>query len=42
VDVELTPEQPAPIADAIEALLVPPPAEADPWWLAGLQESLGA
>jgi hypothetical protein len=41
VDLELTPEQPEAVADAIELLVGPPPAtEPDPWWRAGLEESL--
>jgi hypothetical protein len=40
VDVELTPEQPEPVAEAIEALVAPTPSEPDPWWRAGLEEAL--
>jgi hypothetical protein len=40
VDVELTPEQPPAVLEAIEALVVPPPPEPDPWWQAGLDEAL--
>jgi hypothetical protein len=40
VDVELTPEQPPEVADAIAAIVVPAAPEPDPWWLAGLQEAL--
>jgi hypothetical protein len=40
MDVEVTPEQPPSVVDAIEALVLPPPAEPDPWWQAGLMESL--
>jgi hypothetical protein len=40
VDVELSPEQPDAVASAIEALVVPPRQQADPWWRAGLEESL--
>jgi hypothetical protein len=41
VDVELIPEPPTPVAEAIEELVAPTPPEADPWWQAGLQEALG-
>jgi hypothetical protein len=41
VDLELTPAQPEPVVDAIESLVTPVlPTEPDPWWRAGLQESL--
>jgi hypothetical protein len=41
VDLELTPEQPEPVAHAIESLVAPvSPTEPDPWWRAGLEEAL--
>ena len=40
IDVELTPEQPDPVAAAIEAVLEAPAPTPDPWWQAGLEESL--
>jgi hypothetical protein len=40
MDVELTPEQPPAVVEAIEALVVPPAPEPDPWWRAGLEEAL--
>jgi hypothetical protein len=40
MDVEVMPEQPPSVVEAIEALVLPPPAEPDPWWQAGLMESL--
>jgi hypothetical protein len=41
VDLELTPEQPGPVVEAIESLVaLPPPVEPDPWWRAGLEEAL--
>ena len=41
MDVELEPPQPEPVAEAIAAALgqAGPPA-ADPWWRAGIEESL--
>ncbi len=40
MDVELTPEQPEPVAAAIAAALASPAPAVDPWWQAGLEESL--
>ena len=40
MDVELSPEQPDEVAAAIAAALASPAPKADPWWLAGLEESL--
>jgi hypothetical protein len=40
MDLELSPVQPDAVATAIEALVVPAPPEADPWWEAGLEQSL--
>jgi hypothetical protein len=40
IDVDLTPEQPDQVVAAIAALLAPPAPAADPWWRAGLDESL--
>lgn len=42
MDVELEPEQPPAVAEAAAALLAIEPPAADPWWLAGLAESLDA
>jgi len=40
VDLELTPEQPHAVAAAIEALVEPPEPAPDPWWQAGLEDTL--
>ena len=40
MDVELSPEQPDEVAAAIAAALDKPTPAPDPWWLAGLEESL--
>jgi hypothetical protein len=40
VDVVVTPEQPPAVVEAIEAILVPPAPEPDPWWQAGLDQAL--
>jgi hypothetical protein len=40
VELELSPRQPDAVAAAIEALVVPPPPDPDPWWSAGLDEAL--
>ncbi len=40
MDVELSPEQPEPVAAAIVAALTEPAPAPDPWWQAGLEESL--
>ena len=41
MDVELSPEQPEEVAAAIASALAEPLPATDPWWLAGLEESLG-
>lgn len=40
VELELTPEQPAAVADAVAALLAEPEPVADSWWQAGIDEAL--
>jgi hypothetical protein len=40
MELELTPEQPATVVDALAALIDPPHRVADPWWQAGLDELL--
>jgi hypothetical protein len=40
IQVELTPEQPEPVAAAIAAALGEPAPGPSPWWQAGLDESL--
>jgi hypothetical protein len=40
LDLELSPEQPDAVADAIETLVVATRPEPDPWWRAGLDEAL--
>lgn len=40
IGVELTPEQPEQVTAAIEAALATPAPAPDPWWQAGLEESL--
>jgi hypothetical protein len=40
MDVVLSPEQPDEVAAAIASALAEPPPGPDPWWLAGLEESL--
>jgi hypothetical protein len=40
MDLELSPEQADAVASAIEALVLPPPRHADPWWQSGLDEAL--
>lgn len=40
MDVELDPEQPAEVAQAVRALLLRGAVTPDPWWQAGLEESL--
>jgi hypothetical protein len=40
MDLEVTPEQPPEVVEAIEVLVLPPPAKPDPWWQAGLEEAL--
>ena len=38
---EPAPGQPDEVVRAVEALLVDPAADVDPWWRAGLDEALG-
>jgi hypothetical protein len=40
MDVELDPEQTPEVAKAVRALLLQGAAAPDPWWQAGLEESL--
>ena len=40
MDLELSPEQPDAVVDAIETLFDPSRPEPDPWWRAGLDEAL--
>jgi len=40
MDVELAPEQPDEVAAAIVAALAGPAPLRDPWWQAGIEESL--
>jgi hypothetical protein len=40
VEIELTPEQPAEVAAAIDELVAAPAVTPDPWWQAGLEEAL--
>jgi hypothetical protein len=40
-DVELTPEQPEPVAEQVAQALEAGPQGPDPWWQAGLEEQLG-
>jgi hypothetical protein len=40
MDVELTPDQPAAVVQAVELLLDAGPPEPDPWWQAGIEEAL--
>jgi hypothetical protein len=40
MDVELTPEQPAEVVQAVEELLDAGTPEPDPWWRAGIDEAL--
>jgi hypothetical protein len=40
IEVELTPDQPDQVVAAIAALLAAPAPAPDPWWQAGLDESL--
>jgi hypothetical protein len=39
--VELDPDQPEPVVRAIEELLRGDEREPDPWWQAGISETLG-
>jgi hypothetical protein len=42
MEVDLTPPQPAEVAEAVaSALDAGAEAQADPWWRAGIEESLG-
>jgi hypothetical protein len=38
--IDATPEQPDDVVRVIEALVVPSPRAADPWWQAGVEEAL--
>jgi hypothetical protein len=40
MDVEISPEQPDEVATAIASALAGPVPAPDPWWQAGLDESL--
>jgi hypothetical protein len=40
MDVELSPDQPPEIVAAVEKLLDPLAERPDPWWRAGIEESL--
>jgi len=40
MDVEISPEQPDEVAAAVAAALAGPVPAPDPWWQAGLEESL--
>jgi hypothetical protein len=40
LDLELHPEQPEAVADAVAALIQPWESSVDPWWQAGLDEIL--
>jgi hypothetical protein len=40
VDVELEPEQPDEVVRAVEALLSEGVPAADPWWEAGIEDSI--
>lgn len=40
MELELTPEQPAPVTEAVGALLATPEPAPDPWWQAGIDEAL--
>jgi len=40
VELELTPEQPPEVAEAVAALLARPEPAPDPWWQAGIDETL--
>jgi len=40
VDLELTPEQPPEIEQAVAVALAPAPAAPDPWWEAGNRDAL--
>jgi len=40
MDVELSPEQPAEVAEVVARLVGTAPAAPDPWWQAGIEEAL--
>lgn len=40
MNLELDPEQPTAVADAVSSLLASPAPAVDPWWQAGLDEYL--
>ena len=40
-EVELEPEQPGPVTRAVEELLSRGEETPDPWWQAGIEETLG-
>jgi hypothetical protein len=40
MEVDTSPEQPAEVVAAIEQLLADAPTQPDPWWQAGVEESL--
>jgi hypothetical protein len=42
VELELVPEQPPAVAEAVAALLAVPEPVPDPWWQAGIDEALEA
>ena len=42
VEIELTPAQPPEITAAVAQVLAADLTEADPWWLAGVEESIEA
>jgi hypothetical protein len=41
MDVELDPEQPPAVAEALAALLREERRPVDPWWQAGIEDALG-
>ncbi len=40
LDLHLSPEQPPEVVAAVEKLIDHPPVRPDPWWQAGVEESL--
>lgn len=40
MELELTPQQPAAVVEAVAALLARPESALDPWWQAGIDEAL--
>jgi hypothetical protein len=40
VELELAPEQPLEVVQAVAELLEPVPSASDPWWQAGIAEAL--